>query len=171
SGVPGLSQIELEQLVADCALNNRSQHLIFEELSYAVSGTRRSTTYEIPFSMENGWSAVVFADDQSQMVHVIGLAEILEPHLAESYKLTPENKPDKGRFRHASGLMRRIGNIFQRPRKASRKVISMLIYGNQVELIQAYAPDSNLQYDHQGEPLIPEGLVPLGRIRLSEEIR
>jgi cation-transporting ATPase E len=61
--------------------------------------------------------------------------------------------------------------MFQSPKKASKKVISMLMYGNQVELLLAFAPDKKIKYDDNGEPLIPAEMLSLGRISLSEEIR
>ena len=169
-GSAGLSKDELERVIGDYAHSISNRHRVFEELSDALPGVKRPVAREIPFSLETGWSGIVFQDDPEQNFYIFGLKNVLEPHLEVGLNY-PESQAEEDRPSKKSGIFKRVGNFFQSSKKTSQKVISTLMYGDQVNLLLAITPGENFKSNEDGVPFIPDQLNPLGEIILSEEIR
>lgn len=166
----GLSKAELERQVGDYAQSINNQRRIFQELSEALSGNKRPVAREIPFSLETGWSGIVYQDDPDQNFYIFGLKEVLESHLTVDLAHA-DTQLDQDQRSRISGILNRVRNFFQSSKETSQKVISTLMYGDQAILLLAKIPGDNLEYGEDGVPLIPDNLIPLGEITLSEEIR
>jgi cation-transporting ATPase E len=169
-GLDGLSENELGRLVGDYARSTFSQRQVFQELADSLPGQKRPISHEIPLSIETGWGAITFEDDPRENLYFLGLKETLEPYLVNSQQQSDfgENVEEQSRI---SVLVGRVSNLFQRSKKTSRRVLSTLMYGDQVDLLVASIAAESFETYQDENPVLPEGLVAIGRIKLSEEIR
>jgi cation-transporting ATPase E len=170
AGVTPLSTGDLKRLVGDYSRSISTQPRVLQALAEALPGVKRSVVREIPLALETGWSGIIFQDDTWQNLYILGVKELLVPNLVADLS---ENKNQSRQIQpgRMAGLIDRVSKLFQSTKQTSQKVISTLMFGNQVDLLLATAQGDSIKYDDGGNPLLPELLVPLGEIKLSEEIR
>lgn len=165
------SSEDTQHLIGDFARSVSSIHQVFQEIAEVFPGEQRPVLEEVLFSKEYGWAAVKFDDDQRPGVYVLGLADILGPNLSAKIDVEIQPEQEHPKSGALSGLRHFFGNLLDRPKKASQNFITTLISGKLVEIVFAVQPSASLQINEQGQPLLPTDLIPLGTIRVSEEVR
>jgi cation-transporting ATPase E len=86
--VSGLSQAQVETLLADFARSARVTNRTSEALAAALPGTKHACADEVPFSSARKWSALSFDSDTRRGCYVLGAVEMLAPFLAEPLDAT-----------------------------------------------------------------------------------
>jgi cation-transporting ATPase E len=160
-----------QHLIGDFVRSVSSSHQAFHEIARAFPGEQRPILEEVPFSKENGWTGIKFDDAQHPGVYVFGLADVLEPYLSASIDVEIQPGQEQPKTGALSGLRHFFGSLLGRPKKASRKFITTMTEGELVEIVFAHHPSASLEIDQQRQPLLPADLIPLGTLRVSEEVR
>jgi cation-transporting ATPase E len=162
---------QTQNLIGDFARSVTSSHQAFEEIARVFPGEQRPILEEVPFSTAHGWTAVKFEHAQRPGIYVLGRADVLEPYLSVDLDVEIQPETEQRQSGTLSGLRHFFGSLLDRPKKASRKFITNMTEGELVEIIFAQQPSSSLKVDQQGHPLLPGDLIPLGTLRISEEVR
>jgi cation-transporting ATPase E len=142
-----VSKDELLQVLGDFATNvsfgNRTNAAIAE----ACPGKKRKVLDEVPFSSEREWSALALDAPKWHGIYVLGSLEALQPALHE----TTDSVVWGGKALEAQA------------RAWAERGLRVLLF--------AHLPDRFTLHDKNGQPSLPKGLIPLGLICLSDELR
>ncbi|MGD8806835.1 MAG: HAD-IC family P-type ATPase, partial [Chloroflexota bacterium] len=83
----GMSEAELRRLLGDFGCSARVTNRTGEAIREACEGQARHVQEEVPFSSQQGWSALVFDDPELAGTYVLGAPEIVEPRLVAGVDL------------------------------------------------------------------------------------
>lgn len=86
----GIERENLERLLGDFAKSVTVVNRTSEALLEAFGGQSRPLSDEVPFSSERKWSALVFEDENTRGVYVLGALEVLQPHLVSGFDLSEQ---------------------------------------------------------------------------------
>ena len=87
--VLGDDEARVKRQLGDFAASASGGTRTSDALIEALGGARRPVAGEIPFSSARKWSALAFADDESQWVLAFGAPEMLGRHVPEAEQLAP----------------------------------------------------------------------------------
>lgn len=142
-----ISESELKQRLGDFAASLSASNPTSEAIRIALPGNKLPVAAEVPFSSERKWSALAFDIPKWHGSYVLGSPEVLHPALTDAAD-------------PSSPLGRSLTNQVQTWAEMGLRV-----------LLLAQRPDSLVLQDKSGQPALPDGLIPLGLICLSDQLR
>lgn len=137
----GYSQADVERMLGDYAHSVTASNKTSEAIAAGLPGTSRTVIDEIPFSSALKWSAIAVHDADLPGVYVLGALEMMASHL------NPEA---------LDGLRTLV-------QEHSDKGLRVLIF--------AHRTDTQILHDPAQQPALPTGLIPIGVVILSDELR
>jgi len=147
----GLARGDLERLLGDYAANTSQGNRTTDAIKETFSGRRRVVTEEAVFSSARKWSALTFDGEGLRGTYVLGAPEMLADGIAGDGR--PAAPEDFGpRLDEWAGQGLRV-----------------LLFAATEEPWPLCARD--VDGSPLGEPQLPAGLVPLGLVSLSDELR
>ncbi|HEV2124541.1 MAG TPA: HAD-IC family P-type ATPase [Chloroflexota bacterium] len=152
----GSTELELRRVLGNYAASASEGSRTSDAIGAALQAQRQNVHEEVPFSSDHKWSALAFdgeplddapTDDGVTLrgVYVLGAPEILLRHISRTADLP--------------------GMEALEEQAAAWSALGLRV------LLLAHRSERAPLYDTSGEPRLPEGLVPLGLVSLSEELR
>lgn len=145
----GIDGARLQQLLGDFAASATASNRTNDAISAAFGSLARQglkKTDEVPFSSVRKWSAIAFddaeADPPMRGVYALGALEMLQTHLAPG--TFPPDLPERVRALSDQGLR-------------------VLLFAHQPDVTALHGADS--------EPRLPDGLIALGLLSFTDELR
>ena len=148
---------EMRQALGDLAANVTSGNRTNAAIAQACPGQKRSVAGEVPFSSARKYSALAFDDPDRRGTYVLGAPEVLQPAL--SYALLAETSafPESGAgLYHQAAVEEQIASW-------ADQGLRVLVFAAKEEVVSLTGED--------GQPQLPDGLIPFGLVSLSEELR
>ena len=142
-----VSETEFKQRLGDFTASQSSSNPTSAAIAAAIPGNKLPTAAEIPFSSARKWSALALDVPKWRGSYVLGSPEVLEPALTDAAD-------------PSSPLGRSMAAQMQ---EWTEKGLRVLLF--------AQRPDSLSLHDKSGQPTLPKGLIPLGLICLSDQLR
>ena len=153
---------ELRGALGDFVASASSPNRTSDAIRAACPGRELPVVDEVPFSSERKWSARSFAGPERSGTYVLGAPEMLQP------AVRPEADPATG-APEPSARAQALETLEAQGARWTEQGLRVLWF--------AYHPDVDaLRADGTGQqaqntPRLPSGLVPLGAICLSDELR
>ncbi|MBN1137719.1 MAG: HAD-IC family P-type ATPase [Anaerolineae bacterium] len=148
---------DLRQALGDLAANVTFGNRTNAAIAQACPGRKRSVAGEIPFSSARKYSALAFDDPDRRGTYVLGAPEVLQP--AITYAPPAEVPAFPGR-RLDLGQQ---AVVEEQIASWADQGLRVLIFAAHPEVVSLTGED--------GQPQLPEGLIPFGLVSLSEELR
>jgi cation-transporting ATPase E len=134
---------QLRSLLGDFVASISTGNLTSAAIAAACPGERRQSRQEVAFSSARKWSALSFDDEKQPGSYVLGAPDILEPILRQE----------------------------QRGESEAKTAMQADIARGRRALLFASSPENTPLYDDQGDPVLPQGLIPLGFVSLRDQLR
>ena len=171
-GDPHPTDQNIQRILGNFARSISSNHIDYQIIQDEFPGEKMMTLEEAPFISAYGWSGVVFNDRDLQGTYILGDPKLLQAYLLDNTKyksvISPPATSDAGITR----MSRRARRLLDRSKRATQERINKLIFSQRTRvLLFAYRPDNVVLHDQDGLPRVPDNLIPLGFLRLSEETR
>ncbi len=148
---------ELRQALGDLAANVTSGNRTNAAIAQACPGQKRGIVGEVPFSSARKYSALAFDDPERRGTYVLGAPEVLQPAISYASPTEIPAFPES-----------RVG-LYQQA-AVEEQIASWADQGLRV-LVFAANPEVVPLAGEDGQPRLPERLVPFGLVSLSEELR
>jgi cation-transporting ATPase E len=148
---------DLKQILGTMMASVSTHNKTSEALAAACTAPAQKPVAEVPFSSARKWSAVAFDSDQVRGIYAIGAEEMLRPYLQA---FVPQSHNTSGDGPDEGGAIESVGH----------KIAHYTDRGLRV-LVIAHHPDSSLLRDEGDASKLPVGMVPLGMVSLSDELR
>ncbi len=142
-----ISESEFKQRLGDFVASLGTANPTSEAIRAALKGNKIPVAAEVPFSSERKWSALAFDIPRWHGSYVLGSPEVLNSALTEAAD-------------SSSPLGRNMADQLQVWAEKGFRV-----------LLLAQMPDSLVLHDKTGQPALPDGLIPLGLVCLSDQLR
>jgi cation-transporting P-type ATPase E len=142
-----ISESEFKQRLGDFAASLGTGNPTSEAIRIALPGNKLPVADEVAFSSERKWSALAFDIPKWHGSYVLGSPEVLHSALTDAADTS-------------SPLGRDLETQVQAWAEKGLRV-----------LLLAQRPDSLVLHDKSGQPILPEGLIPLGLVCLSDQLR
>lgn len=141
-----LTETALKSILGDFARNASAQNKTGEAIAAALKGEPRRVVDEVAFSSARKWSALAFDDPAVKGVYVLGAIEMIESCL-------------------------RGGDDFAAQVKTwSEAGLRVLLFAHQPGVTRLHVSADGAA-DGAGQPTLPPGLIPLGLIAFTDELR
>jgi cation-transporting ATPase E len=148
---------ELRQALGDLAANVTSGNRTNAAIARACPGHKRGVAAEVPFSSSRKYSALAFDDPDRRGTYVLGAPEVLQPSITYAPPTKVPAFPERGLdFGQQAAVEEQIASW-------ADQGLRVLVFAANPEVIPLVGED--------GQPRLPEGLVPFGLVSLSEELR
>jgi cation-transporting ATPase E len=142
-----ISETEFKQLLGDFSASLSSSNSTSAAIGAALPGNKLPAAAEVPFSSARKWSALALDVPKWRGSYVLGSPEVLQPALADAAD--------------PSGPLGRT--ITAQMQTWTEKGLRVLLF--------AQRPDSLTLHNKSGQPVLPKGLIPLGLVSLSDQLR
>jgi cation-transporting ATPase E len=142
-----ISESEFNQCLGDFAASLSVANPTSAAIATALPGNQLPFTDEVPFSSERKWSALALDVPKWRGCYVMGSPEVLQPALTDAAD-------------PSSPLGRSLESQVQAWAEKGLRV-----------LLLAQRPDSLTLHNKSGQPVLPKGLIPLGLVCLSDQLR
>jgi len=148
---------ELRRALGDLAANVTSGNRTNAAIAQACPGQKRGVAGEVPFSSARKYSALAFDDPGRRGTYVLGAPEVLQPALSFAPPTEIPTFPGSG-----LGLYQQAA-VEEQVASWADQGLRVLVLAAKEEVVPLAGED--------GQPRLPEGLIPFGLISLSEELR
>jgi cation-transporting ATPase E len=142
-----ITENEFKQRLGDFAASVSSANPTTAAIAATLPGNKMPLSAEVPFSSARKWSALALDVPRWRGSYVLGSPEVLQPALTDAAD-------------PSSPLGRKMASQMQ---SWAEQGLRVLLFAQKPEIL-------TLQ-DKSGQPELPKGLVPLGLICLSDELR
>jgi len=142
-----IAESEFKQRLGDFAASLSSSNPTSAAIAMALSGDKLPVAAEVPFSSARKWSALALDVPKWRGSYVLGSPEVLQPALTDAAD-------------PSSPLGRTLAAQVQIWAEKGLRV-----------LLLAQRPDSLTLHNKSGQPVLPKGLIPLGLVCLSDQLR
>ena len=140
----------LKQALGDFAANGSSGNQTSAALAAACPGQKLPAVHEVAFSSQRKWSGLTFDGEGRRGTFVLGAPEVVAPTLRVETTLPPDTP--------------------SAPTGAQRQFVTWTELGLRVLLFAWHQEPTHLQ-GADGTPILPPGLIPLGLVAFSDELR
>ena len=173
----GITEEDLRQRLGDFCASTTAGNRTNEAIAAACPGQKQAVMSEVPFSSERKWSALSFTTSGQTGLYVLGALEVLAPALQPG-----SDDPELGEVvvesEHAAGQaqpqIRTPAAAAESGPGLEARAEAWTLQGLRV-LLFAYRPGQmspgEVINEAGAQAHLPQGLVPLGLISLSDELR